>query len=779
MFEKLGQLNARFPIVILLAWALFAGALAWVAPAWEDRCQDDDLRFLPSRCLSVQGHQLFKEAFPKELYGSKVIYAFERRHGTLTQADLALVDRLAAEAQATRDTHPELLLGQITSPRDPLIGSRYLSDDRHCALLSISIESPFLAFRTAEALKHLDAQFTPLIEAHRQEQGDDEVAFHVAATGPAAIGHDLNAAAYSSLDGTTCATFLLVVIILLLIYRAPLLVVVPLITIGGSVWMALRMLALFTLLTEIQLVNITRVFVVVVLFGAGTDYCLFLISRYREELLNGQTPGDAIRQSLRRVGGALTASAATVVCGLGMMACAEFSKLRYSGPAIAISLLVALAASLTLAPAMLRLLGAWAFWPQRLKRAPGLFPIRPPVQEGDAGFWHWVSGKVAAYPGCVLAGSMVLILPLAWLGWKTESVFDITAELPRAAESRAGMDIIRRHFTPGELGPLTVLIQTRQDWNSAEGRKLIADLTEGLSKVPNVAEVRSLTRPLGKDTPGNGLLAAVPQLADLLIGPKARKHYLAALPSGNVARFDVVMDTEPFAPQSVTSLRVVQYYLKAQLKEKSLEEARCAYYGITPLTHDIADVHQSDRLLVNGLTLAGILVILLFIVRKPLLAIYLLATVLVSYYATIGAAELLTWGWLDSEVGKIDWKVPFFLFTILVAIGEDYNIFLMARVLEEARKHGMWAGTQRALARTGGTITSCGLIMAGTFATMLLCSLATLAQMGLALAFGVLLDTFVVRPILVPAMLLLIHRQPKAAAEPGPVEVAGVLRKSA
>lgn len=772
MFDKLGRLNARYPVAVIAVWLILAGLLAWRAPSWTDRCQDDDLRFLPTRCLSVQGHELFKQAFPKELYGSKVIYAIERPGGALTQADLELVDRLASEALAAREAHPEMLLGKITSHRDPLIGLRYLSADKRCTLLSIAIESPFLAFRTAEALTDLRERFDPHIAAHRQQQGDTEASFVVAATGPAAIGHDLNAAAYSSLEGTTAATFVLVIVILLLIYRAPLLVIVPLLTIGGSVWMSLRLLALFTLLTDIQLVNITRVFVVVVLFGAGTDYCLFLISRYREELLKGQEPSDAIRHSLRRVGGALTASAATVVCGLGMMACAEFSKLRYTGPAIALSLLVGLAASLTLAPAMLRLLGTWAFWPHRLQRPLGILPIKPPEQEGDSGLWHWVSVKVAAYPGCILAGSVLLILPLAWLGWQTRSVFDITSELPRGAESRKGMDVIRRNFTPGELGPLTVLIQAPIDWTTPQGKKLIADLTQGLSQFPNVAEVRSLTQPLGADAPAGGLLAAVPHVADVLMAPMAQQHYIARLPEGNVARFDVVLRTEPFAPQSVGTLHVVQRYLQEQLPEKGLKDARTVYYGITPLTHDIADVHQSDRLLVNGLTVAGILLILIVIVRRPLLACYLLATVLVSYYTTIGATELLSWGWLDTDIGKIDWKVPFFLFTILVAVGEDYNIFLMARVLEEARQHGMWLGTQKALARTGGTITSCGLIMAGTFATMLLCSLTTLAQMGLALAFGVLLDTFVVRPILVPAMILLVYRKPlpvgKPTAQPKP-----------
>jgi RND superfamily putative drug exporter len=161
---------------------------------------------------------------------------------------------------------------------------------------------------------------------------------------------------------------------------------------------------------------------------------------------------------------------------------------------------------------------------------------------------------------------------------------------------------------------------------------------------------------------------------------------------------------------------------------------------------------------INTLVLASIFLILLVLVRRPWLAVYLLATVLLSYYASLGATTLLAHWWNDRPLGLVDWRVPFILFTILVAVGEDYNILLIMRTMEERKRYGAVEGTRRALARTGGTITSCGLIMAGTFATLMLGGLSTLVQIGFALAFGVLLDTFVVRPFLVPAFTLLMGR---------------------
>ena len=172
--------------------------------------------------------------------------------------------------------------------------------------------------------------------------------------------------------------------------------------------------------------------------------------------------------------------------------------------------------------------------------------------------------------------------------------------------------------------------------------------------------------------------------------------------------------------------------------------------------------------------LAGIFVILLVLVRRTWLAGYLLVTVLFSYYVTLGATTLFAQWFHGRPPGEVDWRVPFFLFTILVAVGEDYNILLITRALQERQKRGARAGVRFALARTGGTITSCGLIMAGTFATLMLSGLNTLVQIGFALAFGVLLDTFVVRPFLVPALTWLIWRGEEQAmleATPEPAAV--------
>jgi putative drug exporter of the RND superfamily len=189
-------------------------------------------------------------------------------------------------------------------------------------------------------------------------------------------------------------------------------------------------------------------------------------------------------------------------------------------------------------------------------------------------------------------------------------------------------------------------------------------------------------------------------------------------------------------------------------------------------------VTESDRMRINGMVLAGVFLILMVLVRRPWLAAYLLVTVLFSYYATLGATTLFSHWWAGRALGEVDWRVPFFLFTILVAVGEDYNILLITRTLQEKKRHGADEGTRRALSHTGGAITSCGLIMAGTFATLMLAGLNTLVQIGFALAFGVLLDTFIVRPFLVPAFTLLVWRRQEARAAANLAEKPILLRRA-
>jgi RND superfamily putative drug exporter len=794
MFDYLGRWAVRHPWLIVSVWLGLAIATWAVAPNWQRQSQDDDIRFLPSTYPSVRGYQLLEQAFPKDVFACRVIFAAERADGPLTGADWTILDRCVGRLNELRTAEPELQITGIHSYKDAVIGSRLTSADRRCSLIQVSLATPYLALQTRATVDRTEN----VLQALLTDSTNDGL--RVYTTGPGGVGRDLIDASAKSLDHTTLATVILVVGVLLLVYRAPIMAFIPLFTIGVAVWVSLQLLALVTLIPGVHLVNISQVFAIVILFGAGTDYCLFLISRYREELEAGETAPVALHRGVRAVGGALAASAATVICGLAMMGFADFGKIRCAGPVIALALAVGLAASLTLTPALLRLCGRWAFWPQVVQ------PIAPGARRN--GFWEWMSHIVVQRPAWVFTLALLPLIPLAVLGLRVVPTFKPTGDLSPTASSVRGLAVLQKHFTAGETGPITVLLSSKTDWTSTEGRALIDYLSSGFAYLSNVAEVRSLARPLGqiedlrlKNEDSNlkpqvnhqpssifnlqssisNLQSSISSLQSSIIQQRAQQHYVTRVDGAEplyFTRLEIVLKSDPFDPASVSTLEQVEWWLREVMPKhpllKGSLQAEC--YGVTVQTRDMAVVVARDRNRVNQLVVVGVFLILLALVRNFGLAAYLLATVLLSYYATLGVTTLFATYWADKPLGQVEWRVPFFLFTILVAVGEDYNILVVTRILQEKKRHGLREGVRRGLAATGGTITACGLIMAGTFGTLMLAQLSTLVQIGFALAVGVLLDTLLVRPLLVPAFMLLVARQRKPAIARPPVATAPLRR---
>ena len=287
--------------------------------------------------------------------------------------------------------------------------------------------------------------------------------------------------------------------------------------------------------------------------------------------------------------------------------------------------------------------------------------------------------------------------------------------------------------------------------------------------------VRSLTEPMG-DKPGsfNPLSAAGRRKLLSLHYPKTIAAFVSQEPplTGQITRFDLISVYGPFSKESVRLLGFVEKHLlaKAADPDSAWHGTEVDFVGTTAGIRDLETVTTSDRLRIQVLVVISVLAVLIMILRRPAICVYLILSVLLGYYVTIGTTELV-FSWLhgDTYTG-LDWKVPIFLFVILIAVGEDYNIYLATRVFEEQRRRGPVEGLRVAVVRTGGIITSCGVIMAGTFAAMTTGTLRTMQELGFALALGVLLDTFIIRTILVPAFFALLARReermnPESAAE--------------
>ena len=511
----------------------------------------------------------------------------------------------------------------------------------------------------------------------------------------------------------------------------------------------------------------------VILYGSGTDFCLFLIARYRELLPTGLPRDVALARSVASVCDALAGSALTTILGLSTMYFADFGKFRYSGPAIGLCLAITLVACLTLAPALLRALGSAAFWPgARRTIAPlpaGLDSSsrRARKTQRFASPWRWLSRVIVLYPGRLLTLSLLLLAPLAIVGWSSADrvTFDLLNELPQDQPSRQGSEMLRRHFTVGEGGPIIVLARKKDagfdDPEAAVSARALAaifDLTKALRDIGGVQAVRSLAEPLGEPPQRMSLISREGRRKLFLREHRlTRSIYVAESPAhrGQVTRFELVLDYDPFSIEATRTLVRVNAFLQAesQTEDSFWSGADFTYTGTTAGIRDLRDVTTADGRRIRVLVVAAVFFVLWVLLRRPLICLYLTASVVFSYLVTIGCTEWVFARVYAETFQGLDWKVPIFLFVILVAVGEDYNIYLVTRVFREQALRGPFAGLREAIIRTGGVITSCGVIMAGTFVAMTSGTLRAIVELGFALSLGVLLDTLVVR-ILVPAFLL-------------------------
>ncbi len=763
MFQSLARLVNTRGWIIIVGWMAVTAALFWIAPSWESVSKDDDVNFFPAGYPSVLGQSLLKRGFPKDVASSQAVLIAERSDGKLTGPDKRYIASLSGRLIRFQLEEPKLGIKQVIDYRMPVLGPRLvaqaLNGSGEASLIIVSLNGTYIAKQTRIAMDKLQE----VLEGFEPPPKG----LTINMTGSAAVGRDMNRAAISSVGKTTWATVSLVVVILLIVYQSPLLALLPLLTIALSVLVSLKTIASLTLIEALhfQVINITDIFVIVVLFGAGTDYCLFLIARYREELARGRSNADALREAIEQVGGALVASAGTVIVGLGMLWFSSFAKIQYTGPAIALSLAIGLLAALTLAPVLLHWLRGAVF-----------FPFRPPHHEKGADpeqesldqiplskTWGKIATLVINRPVLILSASLVFLTPFAILGARTNSNYSQLTDLSPDQPSIIGAKMVRRYFAAGELGPSTVIIEhPKIDFRSEVGRGAIEKLSRSLAALKNVAEVRSVSRPLGR--PAEGFFR---KNAEILQRPLVDPRYVSTNPAdpadlNHITRIDLIFQSDPFSDPSLKALEAVRQVIRESgLQGGPLEGLTVTgMAGSTSMVADLKKVTTEDEKRMYWMVTLGVYLILVILLRRPFICLYLIATVVLGYLASLGMTELffrMIHHGPDPWVG-LDWKVSFFLFVILVAVGEDYNIFLMARVLEEEKKHGPIEGTRQAVMHTGGIISSCGLIMAGTFGSMLTGNLTALKELGFALGLGVILDTFIVRPILVPAFVVLLHR---------------------
>jgi len=688
------------------------------------------------------------------------------------------------------------LISNIRTFNDRGVGKLLLSEDNQATLIILELTSEYREKKNQPIIENIQQLLGVKGRGHRPSEAILKlpVGLDFSISGSATVGRDMRAAAEESAAKIDWVTIVLVFILLLVIYRAPLPVFIPLVTVFISTKIALGFLSILADHEVLGLFSSAKIYVTVILYGAGVDYCMFLIARYKEELDKGTSVEEAISLSVEKVGPALVASAGTTMAGIGMMMFAQFGKFQQAGLAMSMSLFFVLCTSLTFAPAFLRLSGKWAFWPrihsENISKTGGWVSqtsfISKVIQSRKfQQLWDEIGRRLTAKPGKIWTVCVLCMLPFAINGLMNFGYlsFGLLSELPSEGNSAAvsveGTNAVQEHFPAGTTGPVTILWHI-PDYNFRDDEPVVelSDRLEAMKDELNIANILSSANPLGITKRGRE--AANQPIPIAKRGIRLRRiqqHYLSQQKGydGSVARMDVIFTEDPFSRNSIQHFKNLKMTVARILPEivKSIERFdekgdavenppedlnyEVHYIGSTPSITDLKTITNADQIRIDILVLVSVFLILLALIRRPAISAYLILSVFFSFLVTLGATYCVFWV-LDTEgFSGLDWKVPMFLFTILIAVGEDYNIYLFTRIEEEQKNHGSLKGITEALSKTGGIISSCGLIMAGTFSSLMTGSLAGMQQLGFALAFGVLLDTFVVRPILVPAYLILLH----------------------
>lgn len=842
------------PLLVVAGWIVAAAAGFAAAPRLKAVSRTDPAAFFPADAPHRADRREIETRFPGAAPLSQVVLVVEA-DGPVLEAR----ERIAALAEGVRRLDADGAVTAVLSPTDDsILERRLVAPGGRAALVVVQTAAGF----ASEAGGRLVGEVERLA-AEAAAPG-----LRILLSGDATLGRDYDVAIEEGGRRSAWATILIVGVILLAVHRSPVAAAVSVLTLAAALGAAQGAVVLAASL-GLPVAYQTRAFLVAIVYGVGTDYFLLLAARLREEHAAGAE--DPLARAWSASLPVLAGSAAAVALACGLMGFARFGLFRFSGPALAVGVAAAAAATLTLSPALMRLLGRGLFWPGRPET------VRPNR------FWPGVARLVLGRPLATLLVVGAAVAPLAAAGARVRPTFENEIDVPAGSPSEAGYAALRRHFRLASVAPLALVVRTaaapdpsHDGFQGTDGLDAVYHLTERLAAFPGVAAVRSATRPTGeagllargtvwnqlaeveaglrearagaralgrgigearrevahgvheaesrgaaveeerrrslvgllaprrldearrdlealradlerleaglaraaagaetlaggldrgaarlhavRSAPGAGrvldrLALSTVDLADSGLR-RALAHY--ATPSGDAALVEIELVDPPNAPGAVRTLRALRARLPAWLEADGLPGASAHLGGATPITADLEEITSSDLRRIGLLVVGGVFLLLVLLLGGLAAPAAVTAYLLVSYLAALGVLALCVRAGVWPGV---DWKVPFFLLVLLVALGADYGIFLLGRAREEAARSPFAEALARALTATGPVVSSCGIVLAGTFAALLLSRIAFLEQVGLGVTTGVLVDTLLVRPFLLPATALLLQRR--------------------
>jgi RND superfamily putative drug exporter len=687
MFDKWARFVVRRAWWVIGGWLVGAFLIIGLLPSLSDITSADQGSFLPNSYESVQAIDLAKTAFPEQVTSTAIVVVKRSDGGALTAADQA---RVATLATAIAGAH-------IAGIGQPLTGPQAVAPNKLVQLINVPVTAAL-----TDNQGQMDA-VTKTRDAIKTNLAGTALSAGVA--GQVAQFVDNNDTFNTAFTVVGTATFVLIIVLILLIFRSPIAALMPILVIGVVLQVSSNLIASAGKLFDFHVDQSLQTLLLIVLYGIGTDYMLFLLFRYRERLRVGDDKKTAMVYAVTRVGEVITSAAAAVIVAFLVLLLASFGGFGSLGPALAIAVFVMLITALTLIPALVSLIGPATFWPSKAWR-------REPTGTAFAR----IGAALGRRPAVAAAASGLVLIALASGVLMFKADYDFAAGFPSTTESAKAAADLERGFPQGALDPTQAYLTT------SDGSQLTpAQLDQFGTAAAKVSGIGGVQPPV-----------------------KAA--------SGTVALFGLLLDVNPASNDAIT---LVHDHLRADLHAVAPPGTRVLVGGTTAVYADINSANNRDLSVILPVAAVLIAIILALLLRSLVAPVVLVLAVLLNFAATLGSAIYLFQG-VAGDPG-VTFQLPIVLYLFVLAIGTDYNILMIARLREEARAgNEPRAAAALGVQHAGPSVAAAGLILAGTFAVLALAPVSFLQQIGFSVAAGILLSAFVMSMFLVPSLTALL-----------------------
>lgn len=685
MFSALARLVTvgKRPWIVLGLWIVAAVAIIASAPGLSSTT--DQSEFLPSHYESIKAATLQEEAFPQATTPGAIL-VFDRADGeSLTADDSAAVQQVIDGLNPTLDNN--LFTAGVVQPAAP-------DGKVQIAVLGLGPDSTGFDTQSSDAVKDIRAELKKLVK---------DTDLHVGVTGSAAQNLDSMESTEKTMAIVGLATIVLIVLLLALIFRSVIICLLPVLVVTLVSSVATGLIGFANEAFDLKADSSLQVILIVVLYGIGTDYILFLLFRYRERLREGELPREAVGHALERAGEAIASAGGAVIVSFSALILSSLSIFRSIGPALAIAVAVTLVAALTLVPALMVLLGRALFWPSKSYLA-----------EPTGTRYARLGRGIEKRPAVFAAASGLLLAVLATFAIGFNPSFDFNSSLPKGVESTEALTKLQDSLPAGATDPTPILLTSESALDQAE--------------------VASFATTIGET---DGIVA---------VGEPAVSQ------DGRTALVSAIMSVDPMSDEAIA---LVRGPLRDAAHSAAPDGSTALVGGTSSVFSDLKEAMNRDYSVVFPVAAGLIMIILALLLRSLVAPWYLMLSVGLGFGATLGATVIMFQHVLG-ESGLI-FMLPIYIYLFVVALGTDYNILMVARLREEAREgKDPRAAAAHAVRHAGPTIAAAGVILAGTFASLMLGGNALIESMGFALSFGIVVAAFVMATIFTPALTALI-----------------------